>query len=93
MSKITEQKALEAYPPHYQKLAGDGYFDMSLEKREGYIRGYDQALQDLLEKAEEFFDEELYVSVSDQICSVDEFSTMKDFVKRFKNYMRNESEN
>lgn len=47
MSKISEQKALEAYPPHYQKLAGDGYFDMSLEKRVGYIKGYDQATKDI----------------------------------------------
>ena len=88
MSKIAEQKALEAYPPHYQKLAGDGYFDMSLEKREGYIRGYDQALQDFMEKAEEFFKNELYVSISDKICSHNNFTSVSNFIEQFKNYMR-----
>ena len=77
MSKISEQKALEAYPPHYQKLAGDGYFDMSLEKREGYIRGYDQAFQDFVEKAEKILTERMYFS--------------DDEAKEFKNYMKNES--
>lgn len=49
MSKIAEKKAFEACPPHYQQLAGDGYYDMSLERREGYIKGYEQAMQDFLE--------------------------------------------
>ena len=70
--------------------------EMKLWKDEiehAYTCGHNQCFQDFMEKAEEFFNEELYVSLSDQICSVDEFSTMKAFVKQFKNYMQNESEN
>lgn len=44
--------------------------------------------QDFMEKAEEFFKSELYVSVSDQICSMNEFKTKKDFVNYFKNHMK-----
>lgn len=89
MSKIAEQKALEAYP---QKI---GYTDMgdvdwNLPQRNAYLLGYDQAMQDFLEKAEKFFKNELYVSVSDQICSQNDFTSMPNFVKYFKNYMQNE---
>lgn len=58
--------------------------------REGYIKGYDQAMQDFLEKAELFFNYELYVSLSDQICSLNDFTSMSNFVEYFKNYMKNE---
>lgn len=91
MSKIAEQKALEAYPIHEEdsnafitKETIDSF------KRAGYSEGYDQAFQDFMEKVEEFFTNELYVSVSDQICSMNEFKTKKDFVNYFKNYMQNE---
>ena len=43
MSKISEQKALEAY--QY------GCHTFVESKREGYIKGYDQAMPDFLEKA------------------------------------------
>ncbi len=85
MSKISEQKALEAYPQEYDNLLDD-----NVDRRIGYRQGYDQAFQDFLEKAEKFFKNELYVSVSDQICSMNEFKTMKDFVNYFKNYMQDE---
>ncbi len=85
MSKISEQKALEAYPQEYDNL-----LDANVDRRIGYRQGYDQAFQDFLEKAEKFFKNELYVSVSDQICSMNEFKTMKDFVNYFKNYMQDE---
>ena len=93
MSKTAEQKALEAYPPHYQKLAGDGYFDMSLEKREGYIRGYDQALQDFLEKAEKFFNKELFTRFSGEEHHVasNKCMNLQQFIEQFKNYIKNES--
>lgn len=65
MSKIAEQKALEAYPTYY-------FF----EKREGYVKGYDQALKYFLEKAEKILTERMYFS--------------DDEAKQFKNYMKNE---
>lgn len=66
MSKISEQKAFEAYPEHGGK-------------RECYIKGYDQAMQDFLEKAVRFLDEETVLAD----CKIEQF----------KNYMQNESEN
>ena len=92
MSKIAEQKALEAYPPHYQKLAGDGYFDMSLEKREGYIRGYNQALQDI----KEFFYDKFNIHPHDchvgQYVSDTPLENMDDFIKQIENYIRDEQQ-
>jgi hypothetical protein len=49
--------------------------------------------QDFMEKAEEFFNDELYVSIANQICSVDDFTSMTNFIEQFKNFMKNESEN
>ena len=52
MSKISEQKVLEAYPKetYYDRDVCD-YVDVNAVKRDGYIKGYDQAMQDFLEKA------------------------------------------
>lgn len=73
MSKIAEQKALEAYPIDIipdDDTMGFTSSDRNEIIRLGYIKGYDQAMQDFMEKAEKFFKNELYVSVSDQICSM-----------------------
>ncbi len=51
MSKIAEQKALEAY----QKDKLTAVEAVNRTKRFGYIQGYDQAMQDFLEKAMEYF--------------------------------------
>lgn len=88
MSKISEQKALEAYSILFSER--NGYDNAFKDKRESYIKGYDQAMQDFLEKAEKFFNDELYVSIANQICSVDDFTSMTNFIEQFKNYMQDE---
>ena len=89
MSKISEQKALEAFPMDEYEF--DKAKKSNIErKRFAYIKGYDQAFQDFLEKAEKFFKNELYVSISNQICSVDDFTSMTNFIEQFKNYMQDE---
>lgn len=96
MSKISERKALEEYPlilPPYKTNIEAETHVIHAFNREGYIVGYDQAMQDFLEKAEKFFKNELYVSVSDQICSLNNFTSMSNFVEYFKNYMQNEIQN
>ena len=52
MSKISEQKALEEYPKetYYDRDVCD-YIDVNATRRDGYIKGYDQAMQDFLENA------------------------------------------
>lgn len=81
MSKIAEKKALEAYP----EIEGlETYFDrdyictkpidLNQQRRKGYIKGYDQAMQDFLEKAEKILTERMYFS--------------DDEAKEFKNYMK-----
>lgn len=82
MGKIAEQKSFEAYPPHWQNLAGDGYYDMSLERREGYAKGYDQALQDFMEKACDYLQKNLW--------RVEDGEFRQRFVTDFKNYMQDE---
>ena len=86
MSKIAEQKAFEEYPK--------SYVDENTGSREGYIKGYDQAMQDFLEKAEEFFNEQFYIHPHDchvaQYVSDTPLEDIDDFVEQFKNYMQNE---
>lgn len=53
MSKIAEQKALEAYPIAYYRNGG-GIDDANASDRAVYEEGYDQALQDFMEKACEY---------------------------------------
>ena len=60
MSKIAEQKALEAYPIKEEWVGNQygGLEDVNSLSREKYQEGYDQAMQDFMEKAELFFNEE-----------------------------------
>lgn len=79
MSKISEQKALEAYPIDMipdDDTMGFTSSDRNEIPRLGYIKGYDQAMQDFLEKAEKILTERMYFS--------------DDEAKEFKNYMKNE---
>lgn len=88
MSNIAEKRTDEIVGEYHD---GD-YTDHSRHNTRwcSFREGYGQSMQDFLEKADKFFKNELYVSVSNQICSVNEFKTMKDFVNYFKNYMKNE---
>ena len=82
MSKIAEQKALEEYP---EIRIYEPNYDENVEHREGYIKGYDQAVQDFLEKAEKWL-EPTFKSIAGYNCG-------GDLINDFKNYMQNESEN
>ena len=78
--RTAEQKALEAYPSTDRDP--NGIFVQV--RREDYIKGYDQAMQDFLEKACEWLlDQEEMIGISFQ----------EDFIERFKQYMQDESEN
>lgn len=93
MSKIAENKALEAYPPIPLNVS---LVDYNSFKRTFYIKGYDQAMQDFLEKAEEFFYEQFYIHPHDcyvvQYVSDTPLEDIDGFVEQFKNYMEDESE-
>lgn len=81
MSKIAEKKAWERYPivkPPYSTITDATANVKHAFNREGYIKGYDQAMQDFLEKAEKILTERMYFS--------------DDEAKQFKNYIENESE-
>ena len=108
MSKIAEQKALEAYPEDYVYVKCDNEdtnyteiddegtkwlkVDSNKEFRDVYTKCYDQAMQDFLEKAEEWLSENSY-----KYIWYDEFYHRKgmsdEFIDDFKNYMQDESEN
>jgi len=76
MSKIAEQKALKIVKQYDYPWDTGSIF-------KGYVQGYDQAMQDLLEKACEWL-----------MHNNDWHDGEVDFyVKNFKNYMQNESEN
>ena len=53
MSKIAEQKALEEYPKetYYDRDVCD-YIDVNATRRDGYIKGYDQAMQDMVKDSD-----------------------------------------
>lgn len=54
MSKLAEEKAMEAYPIAYYRNGG-GIDDANASDRAVYEEGYDQAMQDFLEKAKAWF--------------------------------------
>lgn len=94
MSKISEQKALEAYPISISKDSVEEGFDWNEEYREVYIQGYDQAMKDFMEKAEDFFYDRFNIHPHDchvvQYVSDTPLETIDDFVEQFKNYMQDE---
>lgn len=76
MNKISEQKALEAYPMNEYEFDKAKKSDIE-RKRFAYIKGYDQAMQDFLEKACEY----LRTNLGNY------FNGKKQFVEQFKKYM------
>ena len=97
MSKIAEkihnvalQKAEEYSKTHGHTIIeevayGRGY-------KTAYIECYDQAIQDFLEKAEKFFNEELFTRFNGEEHRVASNNCMnlQKFIEQFKNYMQNE---
>lgn len=98
MNKIAEQKALEAYPIKEEWVGNQygGLEDINSLSREKYQEGYNQAMQDFMEKAEEFFNEQFNIHPHDchviQYVSDTPLEDIDDFIKQFKNYIQNESE-
>lgn len=102
MKESIEQKALETYP---EIEGSETYFDrdyictkpidLNKQRRQGYIKGYDQAFQNFMEKAEEFFYEQFNIHPHDchvvQYVSDTPIEDIDDFVEQFKNYMEDES--
>lgn len=89
MSKIAENKALEAYP---EIEGSETYFDrdyictkpidLNKQRRQGYIKGYDQAVQDFMEKAISFIRNcTTYDGLGYKAKCVE--------IEQFKNYMQN----
>lgn len=86
MSNISKQKALEAYPRAYYRNGG-GIDDANASDRAVYEEGYDQAIQDFMDKACEYLRMEFVDMGLRYIrgCAVD------DEIKMFKKYMQDES--
>ena len=89
MSKISEQKALEEYPKetYYDRDVCD-YIDVNATRRDGYIKGYDQAMQDFLEKACEWL-KSYRQETSDKTGYIAGIVN-DETIEQFKNYMENE---
>ena len=91
MSKMSEQKALEAYP--FEPIeCGGGIADSNSEYRGLYQEGYDQAMQDFLEKAERYLNYTLYSRVEIEVYGtlIPSITNKKEFINDFKNYMKDE---
>lgn len=90
MSKIAEQKALEIYPD----IEINWTMTDRTKERMIYADGYDQAIKDFLEKANEFFHEQFNIHPHDchvvQYVSDTPLDDIDDFVEQFKNYMQDE---
>lgn len=92
MNRIAEQKAMEAYP--FEPIeCGGGIADSNSECRGLYQEGYDQAMQDFLEKAERFFKEELFTRFSgiEYRVASNKCINLQQFIEQFKNYMEDEN--
>ena len=83
MSKIAEQKALELYPILFSEK--NGYDNTFKDRRESYVKGYNQAMQDFLEKAEKYLEPHI------QCILLGDIHDTSAFVQDFKNYMQDES--
>ena len=89
MSKIAEQKALEAYPIDIipdDDTMGFTSSDRNEVIRLGYTKGYDQAMQDFMEKAELWI--EKHIEMFSWI-HCDENGN-EEWRNNFKNYIKNE---
>ena len=86
MSKIAENKALEAYPSTDRDP--NGIFVQV--RREDYAKGYDQAMQDFLEKSEKFFNKELFTRFNgaEHRVASNKRMNLQQFIEQFKNYMQ-----
>ena len=58
MSKIAEQKALEAYPEKWYRDCDGDSWDANEKLRKGYIKGYDKAMKDIKQYVEELIKHE-----------------------------------
>ena len=93
MSKVAEQKALEAYPiaiiPDDDTM-GFTSSDRNEVIRFGYIKGYDQALQDIKEFIYDKFNIHPHDCHVVQYVSDTPLEDIDGFVEQFKNYMQDE---
>lgn len=91
MSKIAEKKALEEYPLPKEESESTAFINQetfNVSKRTGYIKGYDQATQDFLEKACEWLKHaEGYIITSE---GGDSSIDCTLFIEDFKNHMQDE---
>ena len=91
MSKIAEKKVMELGhskdPFSREEFRANDIFDCCVEC-------YDQAMQDFLEKAEKFFNEELFTRFGGKEYRVasNKCMNLQQFIEYFKNYIENESE-
>ena len=91
MSKIAEKKALEAYPILFSER--NGYDNTFKDRRESYIKGYDQAMQDIKEFIYDKFNIHPHDCHVIQYDSNTPLESMDDFIKQIESYIKNESEN
>ena len=83
MSKIAEKKALEEYPEVNPPYRTNIEAQVNVEhayKREGYIKGYDQAMKDFLEKAIEWL-EPVFKDLAGYNCGGDLINVFKQAMK------------
>ena len=58
------------------------YIDENIGSREGYTKGYNQAMQDFMEKAEMYLKTRVYYNMHS--------NNVTKTIQEFKNYMQNE---
>lgn len=93
MSKISEQKALEAYPIDMipdDDTMGFTSSDRNEIPRLGYIKGYDQAMQDIKEFIYDKFNIHPHDCHVVQYVSDTPLEDMDYFVKQIERYIENE---
>ena len=93
MSKISEQKALEAYPLPKEESYSASFINQETfnsSKRIGYIKGYDTAIQDIKEFIYDKFNIHPHDCHVIQYDSDTPIESMDDFVKQIESYIENE---
>lgn len=83
MSKRAEQRGLEALPPRWRKTKdGKGKIDSALPVRKFYIRAYEQAEKDTLERAIQWWTPRLFVVLKEGLT--------EGVLEEFRNAMEDE---
>ena len=94
MSKQAEEAALKAYPFSKGEVVATGFgsisFDQHYDEREGFIKGYEQAEKDTIERVCDWLEEHLPIIVNYYDDDLHEDAYRAEFINLFRTQIKEE---